>query len=90
METRNVLVANATELEKATFYKKTYLHVAMALLAFIFVETFLLFTVPQEFIFSMVSGRFMWLFIIGLFWLGTTLSNKMAFAPTRNQQYLGL
>jgi FtsH-binding integral membrane protein len=30
------------------------------------------------------------LFIIGLFWLGTTLSSKMSFSPSREQQYLGL
>jgi len=91
MDTRNISVANATDLEKATFYRKTYLHVALALLAFIFVETFLLYTVPQDYIISMVnSGTFFWLFIIGLFWLGTMLSNKMAFSPSRNQQYLGL
>lgn len=90
MNEQNILVANATEAEKASFYKKTYLHVALALLAFIFTETILLYTVPSELIISMVNGKFLWLFIIGLFWLGTTLSNKMAFAPTRNEQYLGL
>lgn len=91
MKTRNISVAHATELEKATFYKKTYLHVALALLAFIFVETLLFYIIPQQYILSMISnGKFLWLFIIGLFWLGTTVSNRMAFAPSRNQQYLGL
>ena len=90
MDTKNISVANATDLEKATFYKKTYLHVALALLAFIFVETLLINTVPAELLGWMMGGKFIWLFIIGLFWLGTTLSNKMAFAPSRNQQYLGL
>jgi FtsH-binding integral membrane protein len=84
------MLSQASDLEKATFYKKTYLHVAYALLAFILVETLLLQLVPAEMIIAMISGRFVWLFIIGLFWLGTTMSNKMAFAPTQNQQYLGL
>jgi FtsH-binding integral membrane protein len=84
------MLSQASDLEKATFYKKTYLHVAYALLAFILVETLLLQLVPAEMIITMISGRFVWLFIIGLFWLGTTMSNKMAFAPTQNQQYLGL
>lgn len=90
METQNVLVSSATESEKATFYQKTYLHVALAVLAFILVESLLLKVVPEEMIFSMVGSRGLWLFIIGLFWLGTTLSNKMAFSPSREQQYLGL
>lgn len=90
METQNVLVSSATESEKAAFYQKTYLHVALAVLAFILVESLLLKVVPEEMIFSMVGSRGLWLFIIGLFWLGTTLSNKMAFSPSREQQYLGL
>lgn len=90
METQNVLVSNATEFEKATFYRKTYLHVAMAILAFILVESILLKIVPTEMILSMISGKFIWLFIIGLFWLGTTLSEKLTFHPSREQQYLGL
>ena len=90
MNSENLMLSQASDLEKATFYKKTYLHVAYALLAFILVETLLLQLVPAEMIIAMISGRFVWLFIIGLFWLGTTMSNKMAFAPTQNQQYLGL
>lgn len=90
MNSENVMLSQATDLDKATFYKKTYLHVAYALLGFIVVETVLLQLVPTDLIIAMVGGRFIWLFIIGLFWLGSTLSNKMAFAPTRNQQYLGL
>ena len=90
MQSENTIVAYASELEKATFYKKTYLHVAIAILAFIIVETILIHTVPMEWIAAMVGGKFVWLFIIGLFWLGTTLSEKMSFNPSREQQYLGL
>jgi FtsH-binding integral membrane protein len=90
MNSENLMLSQASDIEKATFYKKTYLHVAYALLAFIVVETLLLQLVPTEMIIYMISGRFVWLFVIGLFWLGTTMSNKMAFAPTQNQQYLGL
>ena len=90
METQNILVSNASEAEKATFYKKTYLHVALAVLAFILVESILLKVIPIEMIAGMVQHQMVWLFIIGLFWLGTSLSNKMAFAPSREQQYLGL
>lgn len=90
MENEQILVGQASELEKASFYRKTYLHVALAIFAFIIVETLLIQTTPVEWIIWMVSGKFLWLFLIGLFWLGSMVANKMAFATTRNQQYLGL
>ncbi len=90
MNSDYTLVGNSTDVEQAEFYRKTYLHVAFAILAFIFVEALLLKIVPQDLIISMVQSRFVWLFILGLFWLGTTMSNKMAFAETREKQYLGL
>ncbi|MES2545155.1 MAG: Bax inhibitor-1 family protein [Bacteroidota bacterium] len=90
MENQNILVSSASDIEKASFYRKTYQHVAFAILAFILVETLLIQTVPTDTIAWMLSGRFIWLFIIGLFWLGTTLSNNLAFHPSKDQQYLGL
>jgi FtsH-binding integral membrane protein len=90
MENQSIVVSQATEFEKASFYRKTYSHVALAIVAFIIVEALLLKIVPDDVIVAMVGGRFIWLFIIGLFWLGTTMSNKLAFHPSRNQQYLGL
>ncbi|GAA4758257.1 MULTISPECIES: Bax inhibitor-1/YccA family protein [Flavobacterium] len=90
MENENIIVAQASELEKAQFYKKTYSHVAVAILAFIVVETLLLNILPIEWIIGMVAHKFMWLFIIGLMWLGSSLSERMTFHPSRQQQYLGL
>jgi FtsH-binding integral membrane protein len=90
MNNENILVSNATEIERASFYKKTYQHLALAVLAFILVETILVKTVPIEVIAWMLGGRFIWLFIIGLFWLGTTMSNKLAYHPSKDKQYLGL
>ena len=43
MEFTNQLVAMSTEEQKASFYRKTYMHVALAILAFIFVETALIY-----------------------------------------------
>lgn len=90
MENQNIIVANASDIEKAGFYKKTYKHLALAVLAFILVETIMINVIPVEVIAWMLGGRFIWLFIIGLFWLGTTMSNKLAFDPSRQKQYLGL
>ena len=86
MENQNILVSNATETEKATFYKQTYKHLALAVLAFIVVETIMIKFIPVEVILWMLSGKFIWLFIIGLFWLGTTLSNEW----TPKQSYRGI
>jgi FtsH-binding integral membrane protein len=90
MNSQYTLVGHSTGIEQAEFYRKTYSHVAFAILAFIFVETLLLKVVPEQWIYSMVSSRFLWLFIIGLFWLGSTLSTKMAFEQSRERQYYGL
>ena len=71
MEFTNQLVAMSTEEQKASFYRKTYIHVALAILAFIFVETALLMVVPTELIMGMVSQKYVWLLIIGGFWLAS-------------------
>lgn len=86
----DVLVVHAKEVEKAEFYKKTYLHVALAILAFIGVETILLKTVPPEVIGLMFQGKFTWLLIIGVFWLASVLANKWSLSQSRSVQYMGL
>ncbi|NUY81316.1 Bax inhibitor-1 family protein [Flavobacterium sp. MAH-1] len=86
----NILVSQASELERATFYKKTYTHVALAILAFMAVESVLLAVVPIDVIAWMISGKFIWLFLIGAFWLGSTISEKLSMDQSREKQYLGL
>ena len=80
------LVSYATNIEQATFYRKTYSHVAIALLAFIVVEAILINIVPQKLIISMVSSPFVWLLILGGFWLGSMLANKWTQAQDRSTQ----
>ena len=90
MEFTNQLVAMSTEEQKASFYRKTYMHVALAILAFIFVETALLMVVPAELIMGMVSKNYVWLMIIGGFWLASMLAEKWTMASSRSMQYTGL
>ena len=90
MEFTNQLVAMSTEEQKASFYRKTYIHVALAILAFIFVETALLMVVPAELIMGMVSQKYVWLLIIGGFWLASMLAEKWTMASSRAMQYAGL
>ncbi|MCW3167106.1 Bax inhibitor-1 family protein [Chryseobacterium sp. 09-1422] len=86
----DVLVAHSTDVDKASFYKKTYLHVALAILAFAGVETVLLQTVPAELIYMMVGQRYSWLLVLGVFWLGSFMASKWSLSQSRSTQYVGL
>lgn len=90
MNSEFIIVEKASNIERAEFYKKTYLHVAFALLAFIGLETLLLNIVPMQVIATMLSGKMVWLFILGLFWLGSILSNKLSYSEDKTMQYAGL
>lgn len=90
MEFTNQLVAMSSQEQKASFYRKTYLHVAMAILAFILVETTLLFTAGNFIINLLATNKMVWLFIMGGFWLGSFLANKWTMAQSKATQYLGL
>jgi len=86
----DVLVAHSTEVEKADFYKKTYMHVAFAILAFIAVETILLKIVPEQLIYMMFAQKYAWLLIIGVFWLASILASKWSLSQSKSTQYFGL
>jgi FtsH-binding integral membrane protein len=80
----------SSDVEKAGFYRKTYLHVALAILAFIGVETVLLQVVPDQMIFAMFAQRYLWLLIIGVFWLASVLATKWSLSLNKSTQYFGL
>lgn len=86
----SLMVSQLSEIEKAEFYRKTYMHVAVAILAFGAVEYLLLKTVPLETILAMISGKYIWLLVIGVFWLASMLATKLSFSLSRNTQYMGL
>lgn len=86
----DVLVAHSTDVDKASFYKKTYLHVALAILVFAGVETILLKTVPAELIYMMVGQNYSWLLVLGVFWLGSFMASKWSLSQSRSTQYVGL
>ncbi len=77
-------------IEKAEFYKKTYLHVAMGVLVFILIETlFLKIPAITNLALSLTSGK-MWFLMLGGFMLATTFAERMATnSHDRNKQYLG-
>lgn len=84
------LVVQASEVERAAFYKKTYAHLAGAVLAFVLVEGILLNIVPESLIISMVSGKYIWLLLLGGFWLASILANRWSLSQSRGTQYMGL
>lgn len=88
--TNQIVVGQLSEAEKLTFYKKTYSHLALGVLAFIIVEyLFLQSDMITSFALSLTQGR-MWLLMLGGFMLVTSMAEKMAInSVDRNKQYLG-
>ncbi len=88
-----ILVGHLGDTEKATFYRKTYTHVAYALLAFILIE-YVFISMFEDAVITLIdlmfSSSFSWLIVLGIFWLGSTMADKLAHDPSRETQYLGL
>ena len=85
-----VLVAHISGKERAVFYKKTYQHVALAVLSFILVEMIFLKIQPLvDFMLSMTQG-YLWLLLLGAFWLASTMADKLAHDTNQTKQYAGL
>lgn len=84
------VVSEASDVERAAFYRKTYLHVAVAIISFLVVESILLNVIPESLIYQMLSSRFVWLAIIGGFWLGGILCDKLVLSADKKTQYIGL
>lgn len=89
MESIN-LVAHATASERKTFYRKTYAHVALGILAFIAAEWVMLNNVPLSFIQMLLGGSWIWLLILGVFWMVSSFTDRLTLSPDRNIQYMGL
>jgi len=84
-------VAQLSEERKAVFIKKTYANVAVAVLTFLLLETFLL---QSEFLVNLtlrMSGGYQWLLLLGGFMFVTNYSERMAMnASDKMTQYLAL
>ena len=87
-----VLVANASETERAGFIRRTYWHLAGAILAFAGLETVLIQSgVAESFIHLLKGGMWMWLIVLGLFMVVSTVANNWAHsAISKEMQYAGL
>ena len=86
---QKVLLNDLTDLERVSFYQKTYAHVAGGVLLFIMFE-YLLFQSETvvEFMLSMTQG-YRWLIMLGGFMLITNYAESSAMKTSnRNTQYL--
>ncbi len=84
-------VSQLTEEARATFYKKTYTHLAGAVLLFVLVETLFFQIEPLvNFALSLTQG-YLWLVMLGGFMLVTNYAEKLASNSTNTQMhYVGL
>ena len=83
---------HAMAAERAGFIRRTYAHLAGAILAFIAIE-FGLLSIPgiEKTVFGFLSVRFSWLLVLGAFMLVGWLAESWARSQTsRELQYLGL
>lgn len=84
-------VFHAEASERASFIRRTYAHLAMAVLAFIVVEAFLLQLPFAGAIASAMTGGYSWLIVLAAFMGVSWLAERWATSDSSPQmQYLGL
>ena len=71
-----ILVAEADQIERAAFYRKTYTHVALGVLAFIIMESILLRVDPLVNALIQLQG-YSWLILLGGFMAVTWVAQNM-------------
>ena len=72
------IAAEASADARPAFIRRTYGHLAGAILAFTALETVLLKIVPEDMIFSMFRGRFAWLVVLAAFMGAAWLADRWA------------
>ncbi len=85
-------IADASEFARASFYRKTYGLTAAAFVCWAVLEYLLFATglaVPIVNV-TLGGGRWGWLVVLGVYWLGVTLAQKMANDFSVAKQYVGL
>lgn len=83
--------SQAGESERAEFIRKTYQHLAFAILAFVAIEWALLSSPIAPAMAKMMTGGISWLFVLGGFMVVSWVADKWARSSTSPQmQYAGL
>ncbi len=88
----SIPVAEASPVERATFIRKTYGHLAGAILAFIALEVvFFQLDLPRMMMQTLGTGSFSWLIVLGGFMLVSWVAQKWAMSNASSaMQYAGL
>lgn len=86
------IVANAGEAERASFIKRTYVHLAGAIGAFAILETILFQTgVAAKFMPLLAASKWSWLIVLVVFMGVSYIANSWAHSGvSREKQYMGL
>lgn len=86
------VASEASASDRATFIRKTYLHLAGAILAFIGLESYFLnASWAPGLVQTMMGGRFSWLIVLGAFMGVSWIADKWARSnASPGKQYLGL
>jgi hypothetical protein len=87
-----ISAAEAPALERAAFIRRTYGHLAAAILAFVGLEALLLNTPGiEQIIAPMIGGRWSWLIVLGAFMVVSWIATSWAQSSTSiGMQYAGL
>ena len=84
-------VANALPEARARFIRRTYAHLAFAVLAFLALEYVLLSLPGVERLATLMTQGFNWLLVLGLFMVVSLIADRMArSSASRGVQYAGL
>jgi FtsH-binding integral membrane protein len=87
----NYSVAEALPEERKTFIRKTYMHLAGAILLFILMETYLVTSGAGLWIAQRMTGGYSWLIVLGLFMGVSMLAQWWAHSQSSKPlQYMGL
>jgi FtsH-binding integral membrane protein len=88
---QNLTVAQSAPDERAAFIRRTYAHLAGAVLAFIGLEAYMVNSPIAEMLLNVMSMRFGWLLILGGFMiLGRLATGLAAGGASSTVQYVGL
>lgn len=87
-----ISVADSGPIERSQFVRRTYMHLAGAILAFIAIETaFFMAGVAKPMAALMMSGQYSWLIVMALFMGASWIADKWARSATSlGMQYAGL
>lgn len=86
-----VLAADSSMVERNQFLRRTYMHLAAAILAFVGLEAVFQASPIARTMTGLMSGQYTWLIVLGLFMAASWLAQKWALSGTSlAMQYAGL